>query len=80
MEKGNQELAELRSLTEQIRAESGLMKKTVLSDEEEKEESEILCKFISAVEAQVFSTIFNLEVYQLRGWRELIDERDGGEN
>lgn len=68
------ELLEFRGLMTAIRAESDLMKKAILSKEEEKEENEILCKFNSMVEAQVFSTIFNLVIYQLRGWRELIDE------
>ncbi len=68
------ELLEFRSLMAAIRAESDLMKKVILSKEEEKEENEILCKFNSVIEAQVFSTIFNLVIYQVRGWRELIDE------
>jgi hypothetical protein len=68
------ELSEFRGLMAMIREEFALMKKAVLSDEEEKEENEILSKFNSVVETQVFSTIFNIALYQLRGWRELIDE------
>ena len=67
------ELSEFHSLMADIRTESALMKKTILSDEEEKEENEILGRFNSVIEAQVFSTIFNIAIYQLRGWRELID-------
>lgn len=68
------ELLEFRGLTAAIRAESDLMKKVILSKEEEKEENEILCKFNSMAETQVLSTIVNIAIYQLRGWRELIDE------
>jgi C4-type Zn-finger protein len=68
------ELSEFRGLMAKIREEIASMKKAVLSDEEEKEENEILSKFNSVIETQVFSTIFNIALYQLRGWRELIDE------
>ena len=68
------ELLEFRGLTAAIRTESDLMKKVILSKEEEKEENEILCKFNSMAETQVLSTIVNIAIYQLRGWRELIDE------
>ena len=67
------ELLEFRGLTTAIRTESDLMK-VILSKEEEKEENEILCKFNSMAETQVLSTIVNIAIYQLRGWRELIDE------
>ena len=68
------ELLEFRELMAAIRIESDLMKKVILSEEEEKEENEILCKFRSVVETQVLSTIVKLAIYQLREWRELIDE------
>ena len=68
------ELLEFRGLMAAIKTESNLMKKVILSEMEEKEENAILCKFNSVVDAQVFSTIINLAIYQLRGWRELIDE------
>lgn len=68
------ELLEFRGLMAAIKTESDLMKKVILSEMEEKEENAILCKFNSVVDAQVFSTIINLAIYQLRGWRELIDE------
>ena len=67
-------LLEFRGLITAIRTESELMKKVILSESEEKEENEILRKFCSTVETQVLSTLFNLVIYQLRGWRELIDE------
>jgi hypothetical protein len=68
------ERLEFRGLMTAIKTESDVMKKVILSEEEEKEENEILCKFNSVVETQVYSTIINIAVYQLRGWRELIDE------
>lgn len=68
------ELLEFRGLMAAIKTESDLMKKVILSEMEEKEENAILCKFNSVVDAQVFSTIINHAIYQLRGWRELIDE------
>jgi len=74
------ELLEFRGLMTAIRTESDLMKKAILSEEEEKEEKEILCKFNSLVETQVYSTIVKLAIYQLHEWRELIDEWDDGEN
>lgn len=67
-------LLEFRSLIAAIRAETILMKKVILSQEEEIEETEILHKFDSVAANQVFSTLINLVNYQLYGWRELIDE------
>lgn len=67
-------LLEFRGLMTAIRTESDLMKKVILSEEEEKEENEIMGKFKSVVEAQIFSTISKLAFYQLCEWRELIDE------
>lgn len=68
------ELLEFRSLITAIKTEIELLKEVVLSETEEKEENEILCRFITVVETQVFSTLYNLAIYQLRGWRELINE------
>lgn len=68
------ELLEFRSLMTAIRTESALLQKLLLSEEEGKEETEILSEFDSAVQGQAFSTLTNLTLYQLRGWRELIDE------
>ena len=68
------ELLEFRRLMAAIRTESDLMKAVILSEEEEKEENEILYKFRSVVEIQVLSTIVKLAIYQLSDWRELIDE------
>ena len=68
------EFLEFRGLMAAIRTKTALLQKMILSEEEEKEETEILSKFDSAIQAQVFSTLTNLVLYQLRGWRELIDE------
>lgn len=68
------EFLEFRGLMAAIRTKTALLQKMILSEEEEKEETEILSKFDGAIQAQVFSTLTNLVLYQLRGWRELIDE------
>lgn len=67
------ELLEFRDIVAAITAESVLLKKMILSEEEGKEEAEILREFDSAIQAQAFSTLTNLALYQLRGWRELTD-------
>lgn len=68
------ELSEFRFLMNAIRKETALVQKMILSDEVEEEEMEILNKFDRVIQMQVFSTITNLALYQLRGWRELIDD------
>lgn len=68
------ELSEFRSLMRAIRAQAAYLQDLILSDTEEKEEMEILNKFNGVIQMQVFSTIANLTLYQLRGWRELINE------
>ena len=68
------EVLEFRGLMTAIRTESAFLQKMMLSDEEEKEETEMLSKFDSVIQSQVLSTMTNLALYQLRGWRELIDE------
>ena len=68
------EVLEFHSLMTAIRAEADLLQKMFLADEEEKEETEILDKFDGVIQTQVLSTLTNLALYQLRGWRELIDE------
>ena len=68
------ELNEFLDLMNAIRMETVLLLQTILSAEEEKEENEILNKFDNVIQTQVFSTLTNLVIYQLRGWRELSDE------
>jgi hypothetical protein len=67
------ELLEFHGLMTAIRTESALLQKMILSEEDGKEETEILSEFDSAIQAQAFSTLTNLALYQLRGWRGLID-------
>lgn len=67
-------LLEFQSLASEIRKESALLLETALCDEEEKEENRILGAFASVIEAQVLSTLINLSIYQLSGWRELIND------
>lgn len=68
------ELLEFHNLMTVIITESALLRKMILSEEDGKEEIEILRKFDSAIQAQAFSTLTNLALYQLRGWRGIIDE------
>lgn len=68
------EFVEFRSLMVKIKAESALMKKVIQSKTEEQEESEILRDFSSVVETQALGTLYNHVIYQLNGWKELIDE------
>jgi hypothetical protein len=68
------QLNEFRELINAIRSETVFLLQTIVSAEDEKEEGEILSKFDNAIQTQVFSTLTNLVIYQLRGWRELIDE------
>lgn len=68
------ELNELRELINAIRSETVFLLQTIVSSEDEKEENEILTKFDNVIQTQVFSTLTNLVLYQIRGWRELIDE------
>lgn len=67
------ELLEFRGLITAIRKESAALQKMILSEAEGKEEIETLRAFDSAVQSQTFSTLTNLVLYQLRGWRGLID-------
>jgi len=68
------ELLEFKDLITAIRAQSALLKQVIISEAEVKIENDILSEFDSAIQAQIFSTLTNLVLYQLRGWRELIDE------
>ena len=67
------ELLPLDGLVAAILTESVLLQKMILSEGDEREESAILCEFDNAIEAQAFSTLTNLNLYQLRGWRGLAD-------
>lgn len=67
------ELLEIRGLMTVIRTESALLQKMILSEDNGKEETKILRAYDSAIQAQAFSTLTNLVLYQIRGWRGLID-------
>ena len=68
------ELIDFEVLMSNIREQTALLKNLVLSEEDIIEETKALEEFNSAIKAQIFSTLNNLIIYQLRGWRELIDE------
>lgn len=81
MEQGEKsEIAEFRSLMAAIRAESDLLKKTILTEEEATEELKILSEFDGAIQTQVFGTLNHLIEYQMNGWMELIDDGDDGDD
>lgn len=73
-QQGNPDLAEFRGLISKIRSEAATLKQMILSESDVNEETEILSRFDSAIEAQVFSSLVNLSLYQLRGWKELVNE------
>lgn len=73
-QRGNPDLAEVQGLISKIRTETANLKQMILSELDVNEETEILSRFDSAIQAQVFSSLVNLSLYQLRGWKELVDE------
>lgn len=70
----NPDLLEFRGLMAAIREESELLKKLILSEEEEREASRILSEFGDGIQVQAISTLSNLAAYQCHGWRELVDD------
>lgn len=70
----NHELVEFQNLAAAIRNEAAALKNTVLSEEEEKEANDILSAFGSAIKTQSFSTLNNIILYQMRGWKEVLYE------
>lgn len=70
----NPELLEFRDRMAEIREKSVALQKTVLSEEEEKEENQILGELDNAIQVQTFSSLQNLVLYQIRGWKAVIDE------
>jgi hypothetical protein len=71
-QKADPELQEFYDLMTAIMTESALLREIILSEEDGKEETEILREFDGAIQAQAFSTLTNLTLYQLRGWRGLL--------
>jgi hypothetical protein len=76
----NPEITEFQTLLTAIQTESNLLKKLFLTKEEREEESKIINEFDTTIQSQVFSTLNNLVMYQLEGWRELVDGGDGSED
>ena len=73
MERYSAELREFSDLITAVITETALLKNVILSEEAGKEEAEILRGFNSAIQTQAFSSLTNLAIYQLRGWRAVID-------
>ncbi|MGE4352887.1 MAG: hypothetical protein AB7D36_02230 [Oscillospiraceae bacterium] len=68
------EQLEFRSLMAAIREEAAMLEKTILSEEEEKEESALLQKYDELLRSHAISTLNILAQYQLGGWRDNIDD------
>ena len=74
MEKAeNPELLKFRALMTTIREESAALKNAILSEDTEKEESEMLSELDRAIQVQALSTLSHLVNYQKYGWRVVID-------
>lgn len=72
----NTEVTEFHNLMDSIRHESASLKDVIMTKEEQKEKSKIINEFDQTIQVQVFSTLNHLQVYQIAGWRELVDEGD----
>lgn len=72
----NQDIMEIHNLVALIGEEAIFLLEKILSDESEKEASEILNNFDEMIKSQAFGTINNLVTYQIIGWRELLYESD----
>jgi hypothetical protein len=75
----NLEETEFHSLIVAIRTQAEALKQTILTEDEKLEFHKTLKDFDNAIQAQVYSTFYHLSMYQLEGWRELIDGEGGGE-
>lgn len=73
-------ISEFRRLIAAIRKGFCPLKDVILSKAEEDEENKILSDFDNAVQTQVFGTLEHLTIYQINGWRELVDGEDGSED
>lgn len=70
---------EFHSLIAAIRAQADVLKKMILTEEEKQEWNKILTDFDNTIQAQVYSTFYHLSMYQLEGWRELVDGEGSGD-
>lgn len=71
-----QDIMEIHNLVALIGEEAILLLEKILSDESEKEATEILNNFDEMIKAQAFGTLNNLVTYQIVGWRELLYESE----
>lgn len=67
------DLLEFRGLMAAIQTESASLQKELISEDIEKEASEILSEFDNKISTLAFSTLNNMVLYQTRGWRVLFD-------
>jgi hypothetical protein len=75
----NFEEKEFHSLITAIRTQADVLKQTILTEDEAQDYHKTLNDFDNAIQAQIYSTFYHLSMYQLEGWRELIDGEGGGE-
>ncbi|HEX3026578.1 MAG TPA: hypothetical protein VHR42_05060 [Clostridia bacterium] len=73
------EITEFHTLIAEIRAQTDLLKETILTEDEKQEWNKILTDFDNSILNQVYGTLYHLSKYQLEGWRELIDGEGDGE-
>ena len=73
------EATEFHSLIAAIRTQADLLKQTILTANEEQEWNKILTDFDNTILDQIYSTLYHLSIYQLEGWRELVDGQNDGE-
>jgi len=70
------QVEELKRLFSAIKQESVPFRAFLLTDEEQKERSDISSDFDAKIQETVYSTLKNLEAYQQFGWKELITGGD----
>ena len=68
------------SLLTELKLQIESLKDTILSEDIQKEENKILTDFDKEIESQAVGTLNNLAIYQIRGWRDLIDGWNECEN
>ncbi|WP_283610656.1 hypothetical protein [Faecalispora anaeroviscerum] len=76
----NPEIREFSTLMTEIRTESKVLEKMFLTQEEKEEENRIISEFDITIQSQAFNTLNNLKIYQLSGWRDLVDGGDDSDD
>lgn len=66
------QIMELKKVLNEIKSESLNLRKIFLTEEELKEKDEVISFFNARMQATVYYTLKNLEVYQQYGWKELV--------